>query len=108
MLSGVERGMDRDSAIRAVGPGPTFYYLKAGSTEYILFRVIVSVTAMYGEYPHNVEFIRLENERVVGKGRVDVAEERRIREIRPTFELREWQGKGDVSADHHDDGRSWQ
>ena len=104
ILSDVQLGMDRESAIRSVQSRPTFYYLKDGPTEYVLFRVVSSFTAMYSEYPHQVEFMRLENDRVVDMGLVDKAEEQRIREIRPTFVLREWQGKGQVSADHHDDG----
>ena len=105
ILSDVQLGMNRESAIRSVQSSPTFYYLKDGSTEYVLFQVVSSFTAMYSEYPYQVEFIRLENDRVVVKGLVGKSEEQRIRTIRPTFVLREWQGKGEVSADHHDDGR---
>lgn len=49
--------------------------------------------------------MRLESGRVVDKGIVDKSEEQRIRKMRPDFVLRDWQGAGEVPADHHDDGR---
>jgi len=52
-----------------------------------------------------IPFMRLENDRVVDKGVVGKAEEKRIQQLRPNFVLREWQGTGSVPADRHDDGR---
>ncbi len=99
--------MDREAAIRKIlSQGtPTFYYLKEGSTEYVLFRNVSSFMAMYDDVsPHAVEFVRLENDRVVDKGVVGKSEEKRIQQMRPNFVLREWQGTGSVPADRHDDG----
>jgi hypothetical protein len=78
---------------------PTAYSLRSGTTEYVLFRLVASFTAMYSEYPHQVQFIRLENGRVVDRGIVGKSEEKKIKQVRPDFVLRDWQGKGPVPND---------
>jgi len=92
-------GMTRQEAIASMAGNPTPYLLKKGSTEYVLFRLVPSFTAMYSDHPHAVYFIRLENDKVVDRGLVGKAEEKKIRQVNSTFVLREWQAKGPVSSD---------
>lgn len=96
-LDHVRIGMDRELAINSASGSPTPYYLKGETTEYVLFRVMTNLYSMYGEYPNDVLFIRLENGKVVDKGVADASEERNIRKISPSFVLREWQRKGALS-----------
>jgi hypothetical protein len=99
VLDHVKVGMDREQAIGSAQGRPTPYYIKNGPTEYVLFRVATNLVSMYGEQPYDVLFVRLENGKVVDKGVVGTSEERKIRQIRPTFSLREWRGTGQVSSD---------
>ena len=93
-----EIGMNREQAIGSIQGNPTPYYLKKNSTEYVLFRMFPSFTAMYSDYPYAVYFIRLENDKVVDRGLVGRSEEDRIRQVSSTFVLQEWQAKGPVRS----------
>lgn len=93
-----EIGMSREQAIASIQGNPTPYSLKSGPTEYVLFRMFPSFTAMYSDYPYAVYFIRLESNKVVDRGLVGNSEENRIKQISPTFVLREWQAKGPVRS----------
>ena len=92
---GRQQVLDR---IRSTG-SPTLYLLKSGTVEYILIPSTASFGAMYsGE--HVVQFIRFESDKVVRSGVAGEAEEKKIREIRPAFVLREWQGPGPEGFEH--------
>ena len=93
-----EIGMNREQAIASIQGNPTPYSLKSGPTEYVLFRMFPSFTAMYSDYPYAVYFIRLENDKVVDRGLVGNSEESKIRQVSSTFVLREWQAKGPVRS----------
>jgi hypothetical protein len=99
VLDTVKPGMTREQAVGSAQGNPTPYYVIGASTEYVLFRVVTNLYSMYGEQPHEVLFIRIENGKVTEKGVVGAAEEDRIRKIRPTFSLREWRGTGSVLSD---------
>ncbi len=98
-LDDVKIGMDRQRAVESASGSPTPYYLKNEATEYVLFRVVTNFYSTYSEYPNDILFIRLENDRVVDKGVVGTAEEQKIRRISPAFVLHEWQRKGELSVD---------
>ncbi len=98
-LDDVKIGMSREQAVGSASGSPTPYYLKGETAEYVLFRVVTNFYSMYGEYPNDVLFIRLENGKVVDKGVVGVSEEQRIRKLNPSFVLRDWQRKGPVPSD---------
>ena len=91
-----EIGMNRGQAIASIQGNPTPYYLGSGPTEYVLFRMVPSFTSMYSDHPYAVYFIRLENGKVVDRGLVGKSEEDRIKQVSPTFVLREWQAEGSV------------
>jgi len=91
-----EIGMSREQAIASIQGNPTPYFLKNGSTEYVLFRLIPSFIAMYSDHPYEVFFIRLENGKVVDRGLVGGSEEEKIKRVSSTFVLREWQAEGRV------------
>jgi hypothetical protein len=99
VLDHVNVGMDKEQATGNTQGNPTPYCIKNGSAEYVLFRVVTNFVSMYGEQPYDVLFIRFENGRVVDKGVVNTSEEEKIRQIRPTFFLREWRGAGQVASD---------
>lgn len=97
-LDDVKIGMSREQAVSSASGSPTPYYLKGDTTEYVLFRVVTNFYSMYGEYPNDILFIRLENGRVVDKGVVGAPEEQRIKNVSPSFVLRDWQRKGSVPS----------
>ena len=87
-LDNVKIGMDREQAVRSVGRSPK-YAPGQGTTEYLLYQVGASFFSLYSDYPWSVLFVRLENGTVVDKGVVGFLEERRIKRISSTFNLRE-------------------
>ena len=93
-----EIGMNREQAIAAMPGKPTTYTLKSGPVEYILICTVKSFTAMYSDYPYAVTFIRLENGKVVDRGLVGEAEEKRIKQISSAFILVEWQAKSGLRS----------
>lgn len=99
VLDGVKPGMNREQAVASASGSPTPYYLKGETTEYVLFRVVTNFYSMYDDYPNDILFIRLENGGVVAKGVVGSSEEQKIREIKPSFVLRDWQREGPVPSD---------
>ena len=96
VLDDVKIGMTRDQAVASAKGRPTPSYLRGGSTEYVLFSVVTNFHSMYGEYPNDILYIRLENGRVVDKGVVGAHEEVSIRKVSPTFVLSDWQRKDHV------------
>jgi hypothetical protein len=88
-LDDVKIGMDREHAIRSVPQGRPEFTLGQGTTEYLLYRVGASFFSLYSDYPWSVLFVRLENGTVVDKGVVGFLEERRIKRINSTFNLRD-------------------
>jgi hypothetical protein len=89
-------GGSRQQALEGILAGQTVYLLKSGTTEYLLQPVTASFNAMYtGE--RVVGFIRFENDKVVRRGVVGKAEEKKIRQVRPAFVLSEWENSQPIS-----------
>ena len=89
-LDHVKTGMDRGQVLQSVDRSPQFAF-RQGTTEYLLYQVGTSFFSLYSDYPWSVLFVRLENGTVVDKGVVGFLEERRIKRISPTFNLRDFE-----------------
>jgi hypothetical protein len=83
----VKKGMTREQAVQTLGKNEAVTWLRQGSTEFLLYKRIVSLPAMYKEKPFRVFFIRFENGIVVGKGEVGQSEAARFQRIDPSFDL---------------------
>lgn len=88
-LDDVKIGMKREQALRSVNAAP--FSFEQGTTEYLIYQVVASFTAMYRDNPNSVLFVRLEKGVVVDKGVVGRSEEARIQRINPAFDLEAYQ-----------------
>ena len=84
-LDKVTIGMPKSDVLQSVNVTP--HFVSEGATEYIIYPVMASLVAMYGDTPYSLLYVRLENGLVVAKGVVDKRAEKEIKRMDPSFDL---------------------